>query len=252
MKLKIVVKNILLASLIAIAGYTNAQQKPNILIIMTDQLSAESTSFNLGDKYLKAPNIDNLAEDGVSFNNAYCSNPLCVPSRSSMFTGRYPHELGIQNNDDKLIDPAKFPSLGAIFKNAGYDTGYVGKWHLPYDRNVTASHGFSYLPDKRGNGTDSLSPGLAIKFLKMKHRDPFLLVVSFMNPHNICQWPRGQELPDGAVGDPPPADQCPPLRDNYMPSKNETDIMALMRTSMQASSKSVSYTHLRAHETDSY
>jgi choline-sulfatase len=225
-----------LSVLISAGAYSQQlTKKPNVLIIMTDQLSAESTSFNLGSKYLKTPNIDYLAENGVSFTNTYCANPLCIPSRSSMFTGRYPHELGIQYNINKLIDPVEFPTLGTIFKNAGYETGYVGKWHLPYDRSRPESHGFSYLPDKNGNGTDSLSPGLAREFFEMTHKNPFFLVVSFMNPHNICQWPRGQELPDGAIGDPPQPDQCPPLRANSLPSKNETDIMQLMRTSYQAS-----------------
>ena len=225
-----------LSVLISAGAYSQQlTKKPNVLFIMTDQLSAESTSFNLGSKYLKTPNIDFLAENGVSFANAYCANPLCIPSRSSMFTGRYPHELGIQYNVVKQIDPVEFPTLGTIFKNAGYETGYVGKWHLPYDRSKPESHGFTYLPDKKGNGTDSLSPGLAQEFFEMKHKNPFFLVVSFMNPHNICQWPRGQKLPDGAIGDPPRADQCPPLRANSLPSKNETDIMQLMRTSFQAS-----------------
>jgi choline-sulfatase len=235
MDLKNFVKSTLFALSLAVCGHLNAQQKPNILLIITDQLSAESMSFNLGDKYVKTPNMDHLADHGVSFTNAYCANPLCVPSRSSMFTGRYPHELGIQTNNEKLLDPVAFPTLGTIFKNAGYETGYVGKWHLPYDRNKPESHGFTFLPDKKGNGTDSLSPGQAAKFLEMKHQNPFLLVVSFMNPHNICQWPRGQKLPDGAIGDPPPPDQCPPLRANSMPSKNETDIMQLMRISVQKS-----------------
>ena len=75
-----------------------AQEKPNILIIMTDELSAESMSFNLGNQYINTPNIDQLTKTGVVFSNAYCANPLCVPSRSSIFTGRYPHEMGIQSN----------------------------------------------------------------------------------------------------------------------------------------------------------
>ena len=224
-------------STLLISGYglINAQQKPNILIIMTDELSTESMSCNLGSQYLKTPNLDNLTRQGVSFTRAYCANPLCIPSRSSLFTGRYPHEMGIQTNEAKTIDPLEFPTLGTIFKNAGYETGYVGKWHLPYDRNLSESHGFSYLPNKKGNGADSLSPGLATKFLETKRQHPFLLVVSFMNPHNICQWPRGEKLPDGEIGNPPAAELCPPLRPNSMPSKNETDIMQLMRTSMQSS-----------------
>jgi choline-sulfatase len=209
--------------------------KPNILVIMTDQQSAESMSYRLGNKYLKTPNMDYLAEHGVTFTNAYCANPLCIPSRSSIFTGRYPHELGIQANENKKIDPTQFPTLGTIFKNAGYETGYVGKWHLPYNLNQPESHGFDTIDNNKGNGVDAKLPASAIKFLEMKRDHPFLLVVSFINPHNICEWARSEKLPDGEIGNPPPTEQCPPLRANYMPSKNETDIMQTMRTSYQSS-----------------
>jgi choline-sulfatase len=143
--------------------------------------------------------------------------------------------MGIQSNEEKKVDPTKFPSLGSIFKNAGYETGYVGKWHLPYERKASETHGFDYLPNKTGNGHDSISPILADDFIKTRRDNPFLLVVSFMNPHNICQWARGEKLPDGAIGNPPPADQCPPLRPNARPSVNESDIMKFMRASMQNS-----------------
>jgi arylsulfatase A-like enzyme len=215
----------------------NAQEKPNIIIIMTDQQSADAMSNRLGSKYINTPNMDYLANNGVSFTNTYCANPLCVPSRSSIFTGRYPHEMGIQNNDEKLVDPNEFPSIGAIFRNAGYETGYVGKWHLPYDRNNLISHGFDFLPDKKGNGSDSSSPLKAGQFIQTKRNAPFLLVVSFMNPHNICQWARDEDLPDGAIENAPSPDSCPPLRANAMPSSDETDIMQLIRKSMQKSDK---------------
>lgn len=215
----------------------NAQQRPNILIIMTDQQSADAMSNRIGDKFIYTPNIDYLANNGISFTNAYCANPLCVPSRSSIFTGKYPHEMGIQNNNEKMIDPKKFPTIGSIFKNGGYETGYIGKWHLTFDRNDILSHGFDLLPDKRGNGSDSLSPLKASSFIHMKRTKPFLLVVSFMNPHNICQWARDEDLPDGAIGNPPSPDSCPPLRNNPLPSFDETDIMQLMRLSMQKSDK---------------
>lgn len=210
-------------------------QKPNILVIMTDQQSSESLSFNLGHKYLYTPNMDWLAEHGVSFTNAYCANPLCVPSRSSIFTGRYPHELGIQDNNSKNVDPSEFPCMGTVFSKAGYETGYVGKWHLPYREKDTLAHGFHSMADIKPVGVDSLLPGAAISFLEKKRSNPFLLVVSFCNPHNICEWARGSKLPDGPVGTPPSASACPPLRTNHLPSKNETDIMQLMRKSYQAS-----------------
>ena len=208
--------------------------KPNFLIIFTDELSSESMSYNIGNKYLNTPNLDNLAKHGISFTNAYCANPLSVPSRSSMLTGRYPHELGIQYNEEKRIDPKEFPSFGKVFDKAGYETGFVGKWHLPYDSKDEKSHGFHYMENIKSNGVDNLVPASAIKFLKAKRNKPFLLVASFINPHNICEWARGQKLPDGDIGKVPSADQCPPLRPNHAVSKNETDIMQMLRVSYQA------------------
>ncbi len=228
--------------LLLIGGFLqlSAKKNPNEMFIMVDELSAESMSWHLGTQYLNTPNMDKLAKNGVRFTNAYCANPVCTPSRTALFTGKYLHEVGIQSNVEKtdiIIDHNKFPTLGTLFKNAGYETGYVGKWHLPYDRSKEATHGFSYLPNKRGNGDDSLSPALARSFLEMKRDKPFFLTVSFINPHNICQWARGDKLPDGDIGAPPSAEQCPPLRANALPSKNETDIMQLMRNLSQNTDK---------------
>lgn len=209
--------------------------KPNILLIMTDQQSAESLGSNIGGQYLKTPNMDYLVEHGVTFRNAYCANPLCVPSRSSMFTGRYPHELGIQTNDETLIDPVENPIMGSYFKNAGYSTGYFGKWHINYSQKNKGIHGFSEMAVIRMTSGDSLLPKAAVDFLDKRRTAPFFAVVSFCNPHNICEWARGDKLPDGEIGTPPSAELCPPLRSNYEPSKNETDIMKLMRISFQAS-----------------
>ena len=209
-------------------------EKPNILIIITDQQSSESFSYNIGSRFINTPNMDYLAKNGISFANAYCSNPLSMPSRSSMFTGRYPHEVGIQSNETGEIDHKEFPSLGTIFREAGYETGYAGKWHLPYDNKDPESHGFLDMKYNKDNGVDSLIPDASIKFLEAKRNKPFLLVASFVNPHNICQWARGEKLPDGDIGTPPSASECPPLRPNHDPSKNETDLMQLVKASYQA------------------
>lgn len=209
--------------------------KPNILVIMTDQQTAGTLSFNLGHKYMNTPNMDWLAEHGVSFTNAYCAGPICLPSRSSMFTGRYPHELNITGDKGENVNPADFPTLGTLFRNAGYETGYFGKWHLPYNEKDMEVHGFLKMELLKHFGVDSLLPGAAIKFLETKRSSPFFAVVSFCNPHNICEWTRGDKLPDGPVGKAPPGEMCPPLRTNHLPPENETDIMQLMRRSYQAS-----------------
>ena len=85
-------------------------RRPNILLIMTDQQFADAISCTMGRQYIDTPNIDSLAASGILFTKAYCANPLCVPNRTSIFTGRYPHEHGKQTNSTKAIDAKKFPN----------------------------------------------------------------------------------------------------------------------------------------------
>ncbi|MEI7829921.1 MAG: sulfatase-like hydrolase/transferase [Prolixibacteraceae bacterium] len=212
------------------------EPKTNIVLIITDQQSSDAMSSRIGSRYLKTPNMDYLASHGVTFTRAYCANPLCIPSRSSMFTGLYPHQVGIQANDnEKTLSALSFQMMGTIFQKGGYETSYFGKWHLPYDIKNKESHGFEWMSHNKSNGVDSLIPDDAIGFLQQKHEKPFLMVASFIDPHNICEWARGQKLPDGEVGIPPKAEDCPPLLANHAPSKNESDIVSLLRSSAQAS-----------------
>lgn len=210
-------------------------QRPNILIIMTDQQSADAMSNVVGNKYLDTPNMDYLAERGISFTKAYCPNPLSMPSRSSIFTGRYSHEIGIQDNKfGARVDPEKVPCMGHIFFENGYSTGYVGKWHLPYDSNNKEAHGFQYMRHIKNSGVDSLIAASVVEFIKSESNKPFLAVASFCNPHNICEWARGDKLPDGDVGRPISLNDCPPLLPNHNPTYNESDINRDMRVSIQA------------------
>ncbi len=210
--------------------------RPNIVIIITDQQSSDAMSNRIGSQYIKTPNMDYLANHGITFTKAYCANPLCIPSRSSMFTGLYPHQVGIQaNENDKDLASVGIPTMGTIFRKGGYETAYFGKWHLPYDINDKKSHGFEFMAHNKSNGIDSIIPDDAIQYLRQKHDKPFLMVASFIDPHNICEWARGQRLPDGPIGTPPAADLCPPLLANHAHSQNESDIVSLLRTSAHAS-----------------
>ena len=211
-----------------------AAVRPNILIVMTDQQFSDAMSFRIGRKYLHTPHMDSLAATGAVFTRAYCPNPLCVPSRTSMFTGRYPAETGVETNDTTPIDARRFPMMGSIFRKAGYNTAYFGKWHLPYPQADTELHGFETGGRAKMKGDDSIAAA-ATNFLRSVKRDaPFLAVTSLLNPHNICEWARGQDLPDGPIPPLPPPGQCPPVRPNLEPQKNEPDIMTLMRRSYQA------------------
>lgn len=214
-----------------------AGSRKNVLIIMTDEQSADAMSAVIGAQYLRTPNMDKLVKTGIRFSRAYCANPLCTPSRSSMFTGRYPHELGIMDNE-----PAKavegFSTMGTFFSASGYETGYVGKWHIPAIPLKDASRsGFQWIENNQLGGGDSLLAGSAAKFINKKRTSPFLLVVSYINPHNICEWARGDKLPDGDIGMPASLEECPPLLPNHLPTLNETDINRDMRTLVQANPK---------------
>ncbi len=223
----------LAAKLVGRTGVAAPSRRPNILLVMTDQQFFDAMSFRIGDKYLRTPAMDRLAARGMVFTRAYCANPLCVPSRTSTFTGRYPSETRIQTNGKSSIDARRFPCMGSIFKRAGYDTGYFGKWHMPFVEADTGVHGFSVL-ERQKVGHDISVAAKASEFIRARRDAPFLLVASFLNPHNICQWPRGEKFSEGDVGTPPPLDQCPPLRPNHNPPRNETDIISLMRRSYQS------------------
>ncbi|MEI7731361.1 MAG: sulfatase-like hydrolase/transferase [Verrucomicrobiota bacterium] len=159
-----------------------AQPKPNLLFILTDQQHANMLSC-AGNPWLKTPAMDSLAANGIRFQRAYSVNPVCVPARVGMFTGHTPSRFGMQSNKEmqetKIPAPIQAQTMGCLLRDAGYETAYGGKTHLP--GNVE-KYGFTVLTrDQR----DELATTCA-DFLKKKHDKPFLLVASLINPHDIC------------------------------------------------------------------
>jgi len=223
-----------LASVLA-ADAAESGKRPNILFIMTDQQFAEAMSCRMGKKYINTPAMDSLAENGVFFSRAYSPNPLCMPARSSIFTGRYPHETKVTRNAHVDIDPADFVCMGTYFRRAGYETMYTGKWHLCYEKSDPQAHGFDIPKEPRDiRGRDARAADTAVRFLSRKHDKPFLAVVSFLGPHDICQFSRGQNLPCGSIGRTPPPEQCPPAPPNLAPPADETDSMTTLRAAYHA------------------
>ncbi len=162
---------------------TNAKQ-PNIIFIFTDQQSATMLSC-VGNRYVNTPALDQIASQGVRFERAYCMNPMCVPSRFSLLTGRMGSEIGLLNNTDQHIDqiPPEIQEngMGWHLRRAGYQTVYGGKVHLP--KGLTPEDlGFDTLTaDERDELADTCAD-----FIMQDHDQPFLLVASFINPHDIC------------------------------------------------------------------
>jgi arylsulfatase A-like enzyme len=201
--------------------------KPNILIIMTDQQTAEAMSI-AGNKDLHTPAMDKLAKNGVRFTKAYCAQPLCTPSRTAIFSGKMPFETGFVGNVPEKDGqwPDSLLMMGKIFQNGGYQTGYVGKWHLPVPTSKVSQHGFEYIQNTNFlDYNDGATPSYCARFIKDNKDNPFLLVASFLNPHDICEWARGEALKMDILENAPPADQCPPLPANCKIPANEPKIL---------------------------
>jgi len=160
-------------------------KNPNILFIMTDQQSAGMMSC-VGNPDVKTPNMDYLARHGVMFQNAYCTNPLCTPSRFSLMTGCYPGDIGLKSNafQDEISGVPEYileNGAGKLLSAGGYQALYGGKEHLP---GITAKDlGFAYFcEDER----DVLAEKSAEYIRNYKSDKPFAMVASFINPHDIC------------------------------------------------------------------
>lgn len=203
-------------------------KKPNIVLVMTDQHQAKALSI-AGNLEVKTPNLDKLAKTGIRFTNAYVTFPLCVPSRSSIFTGKLPHTLGVNSNakEEKIMrEEDKENSLGIILKNAGYDCAYGGKWHA-HEAEIPTDIGFK----KIANFGDIPLAAKSIDYLKSRkdHTQPFFLVTSFDNPHNICEWARNQPLPYGDI--PKVAlDKTPELPMNFEKSATFPEALQIEQT----------------------
>ncbi|MHC4205465.1 MAG: sulfatase-like hydrolase/transferase, partial [Planctomycetota bacterium] len=101
--------------------------KPNLVFIFADQWRARSTGY-AGNKDVKTPNLDRLASQGINFSNAVSGCPVCSPYRASLLTGQYWLTHGIFYNDKPLNPDAE--TIGKVYRRAGYETGYIGKWHI--------------------------------------------------------------------------------------------------------------------------
>lgn len=194
---------------------------PNILVILTDQQSASAMSC-AGNPYLRTPAMDRLAERGVRFTDAYTTFPLCTPSRGSMWTGLMPHQHGavhVRGEHGRLRRELLGRSIGHLFTEAGYRCGYGGKWHVGDDGpecgiDAERTHGF----DRVCGFDDRRLPDACAGFLRAAASDrrrPFLLVASFDDPHNICEWAHDASLPWGNLPAPPAEPDCPPLPANF-------------------------------------
>ncbi|MCM8531737.1 MAG: sulfatase-like hydrolase/transferase [Lentisphaeraceae bacterium] len=106
----------------------NSQDKPNVILIMADDLGWGDTGYN-GNKIIKTPHLDQMAKDGLQMNRFYSASSVCSPTRASCLTGRNPYRTGIFTANKGILRPEEV-TLPEILKSQGYATGHFGKWHL--------------------------------------------------------------------------------------------------------------------------
>ena len=200
--------------------------RPNIILLLADDLGYNELG-SYGQKIIKTPNLDRLASDGMMFTDFYAGNAACAPSRAVLLTGKKSSKVSIRGNagyygDDiwegASLDKDEF-TLGEMFKDAGYQTAFVGKWHLDQPDDVETwayGHGFDLAAQEQWtarfggrdfppnrlwiNGDkeyvnydfkqydckDHLRTNIALDFLDEKtQKKPFFLFMSYRAPHSF-------------------------------------------------------------------
>ena len=218
---------------------TAPRRRPNIMLIFTDQQTYRAMSCT-GNTWLKTPAMDRLAAEGMRFDNAYCTSPVCSPARSTLVSGLMPHTTGVEWNGQTMHPHIK--NMGQLFQHNGYRTVWAGKWHLPESFPLRAGSkqkeidGFELLPfyDSTknwpewgyGDVTDEPLAKAIAGFLSQPQDKPWLMGVSFLNPHDCCYLTRRPERYKQAdeIDEP-----LPPLPDNHAINPNEPQFLAEKR-----------------------
>ncbi len=188
-------------------------EKPNVVFILTDQWRAQDLGF-VGNEQVKTPALDQLSTEAVVFTNAVSNIPVCGPARASLMTGKYPLSHGVFYNDKPLRSEEY--CLAEVYKEHGYQTAYIGKWHINghapgVKNNVGRQHpvpadrrqGFDYWKvhecthnynnsvyfdeenvKHKWEGYDAIAQTKnGIEYMKAHKDQPFVLFLSFGPPH---------------------------------------------------------------------
>lgn len=197
--------------------------RPNIIFILTDDHRWDAMSC-MGHPFLKTPNMDRIRNEGVLYKNAFVTTSLCSPARASFLTGAYAHNHGVIGNWGCEFDHDATHSFPRVLKDSGYETAYIGKWHMA--KRSGPRPGFDYWLSFMGQGvytdptlnengrefeargymTDLLTD-YAVKFIKKRREKPFCLYLSHKAVHSpFTPAPRHMNsYPDAAIPEQPNA-----------------------------------------------
>ncbi len=181
------------------AGPRYRGERPNVLVIVVDDLAENVMGRGSRFSFLKCPNVERLQREGAVFGQAFVPTSVCSPSRASLLTGTYAHIHGVQVNDVKDLADT-LPNFPRLLQASGYDTGFVGKWHM--NGLSKPRSGFEYWLSFSGQGyyidpvlnengrefqangyvTDLLS-SYAVRYIQTPRERPFCLIVSHKAAH---------------------------------------------------------------------
>ncbi len=210
-------KSLLLAAIIIIIAVSvAAQRKPNIVIILADDMGYGDIE-PYGVKDIRTPHLNRLAREGVKLINFYSNGPNCTPTRAALMTGRWQQRVGLEwatrPNSPNSELPISEPTIAGLLKTNGYATGVFGKWHLGYDiARGPIAHGFDEFfgllsgnvdmyshkyrtgfadlyegekPVERAGYLTDLLTEKSVDFINRHKQEPFFLYV----PYNAVHWP---------------------------------------------------------------
>lgn len=184
---------------------TRGGNKPNILVIIVDQMRTPQWFPERQQLDAVLPNLARLQRSSVSFQSHYTASNNCTPSRGVMTTGLYSHQTGCMFTGDGPTESSlapKFPTWGTMLRQQGYRTWWWGKWHLGQSSDATPegleAHGFSggTFPSPNGAPNQGLQrdPGIVDQFAGWfddnAGKGPWCTTVSLINPHDINWWPK--------------------------------------------------------------
>jgi choline-sulfatase len=185
------------------------ERRPHLVFLFADQQHFQAVGRH--DPWFHTPNLDRFAAMSTDFRTAYCTQPLCSPSRSTLMTGRYPHRTGVCDNGL----PLREHNIGWYLQRAGYHTAYFGKWHLRDEPIAVEGWDESdgvydeYRPPNRPlSDAEALARALAFVESRPAAADPTALFVSFDEPHGVYCFLPGI-YPDGFAEIPPGRHETP-------------------------------------------
>ena len=221
---------LLLTGLISPAAQSPVTDKPNVVLIMTDDMGyADIGSYGAPD--IRTPNIDSLARDGVKLTDFYANGMSCTPTRAGLISGRYQQRYGLEaallhagSRDKERGLPPLNHSLPLLLKSSGYQTALIGKWHLGYQPEYSPRvHGFDFFygfkngeidyyahhypqtkqPDLWENDTlvqqegylTDLITAKSLEFIDRNAGRPFFIDVAYNAPHTPFQVPDNPSAP---------------------------------------------------------